>query len=136
MIDLNNMKIQKVFNPCFHTLAGVTSEAIYTGRKDHIGASGDYHNIADMIRSCMEGDDKTTNLFLKFIKSYTYDLIKYNWPFVEIVAKKLTEVETLSYAEFIKVNADRFKLSDDALTHYKIKNGSAADFGIKKKPGI
>jgi len=98
-----NMSIEGLSSYCIRSLSGPIAEFIRTGRNNHVGAKSDYQHVGEVILSVFGEDGPTVQLFLKFIKSHTKDLLLANWDFVERIAHGLMEHEALSYQDVIKL---------------------------------
>ena len=98
-----NMSIEGLSSYCIRCLSGPIAEFIRTGSHNHVGAKTDYQNVGEVILTVFGEDGPTAQLFLKFIKSHTKDLLQANWDFVGRIALGLIGHETLSYQDVIKL---------------------------------
>jgi hypothetical protein len=73
-------------------LAGVLAEAKFTGRRDHIGASGDYSQAIDL-GSHFYGYDEVLTTYIDFMLALTRAKVEhpYQWIQIEALAAALIE---------------------------------------------
>lgn len=111
-------------------MAGITAEAILTGRHNWRGASADREGSYDLALRCFRdvgAGGEISSAYLKYIKLCVRNQLQssLNWPSVEAVAKALLEHRRLGYK---KTRAIIFhtkeKPIEEAMAKYrKIKGG-------------
>lgn len=95
-------------NQVISAFAGPIAERRYYGRRNLVGASSDYQQIADFLFALSASDDEVT-AYANWLEQRAISLIETRWRAVEAVATALLERQTLSGSEVQGVIYAHFK---------------------------
>lgn len=84
-------------------LAGPNAEAKFRGRRNLLGARGDYETVGWLLQQTCDGSDHVSRAYYAYVKALAHDLIETHWYLVEALALELLDRRSLNGARVHQV---------------------------------
>jgi len=103
-INADRQTTKRLEDQVLMVMAGGVAEYLRTGRRNNVGASGDFHQAVD-IAGYLHPDETVLSAYLKFVDAYLVSMLSpvewknYRWSMVERIAEALLTSTTLTPSE-------------------------------------